>query len=58
MLRKYLQWTLRGTKGHNSEDGGWNSGYLWKLRRKILPRPSDPPTAMENQNGIILTDPL
>ena len=44
-------------KGINSEDGAWNSGYLWKLRRKIHPRPSDPPTAMENQNGILLTDP-
>ena len=45
-------------KGVNSEDGGWNSGHLWKLRKKISPRPSDPPTAMENTDGVLLTDPI
>ena len=44
-------------KGINSEDGGWNSGYLWKLKNKVSPRPTDPPTAMENKDGILLTDP-
>ena len=41
----------------NSEDGGWNSGFLWKLKNKVSPRPTDPPTAMENMDGILLTDP-
>ena len=44
-------------KGINYEEGGWNAGYLWKLRRKISPRPQDPPTAMENNEGVLLTDP-
>ena len=44
-------------KGINAEDGGWNSGHLWKLRKKISPKPADPPTAMENQDGVLLTDP-
>ena len=44
--------------GINCEDGGWNSGFLWKLRSKISPRPEEPPTAMESSNGVLLTDPL
>ena len=40
-------------KGINYEEGGWNSGHLWKLRRKISPRPVDPPTAMENPEGVL-----
>ena len=44
-------------KGMTCEDGGWNPGYLWKLKSKISPRPIDPPTAMENSSGVLLTDP-
>ena len=43
-------------KGINSEDGGWNPQNLWKLRSKISPRPVDPPSAMENNEGILLTE--
>ena len=39
------------------EDGGWNSGQLWKLKKKISPRPMDPPTAMKNDEGVLLTNP-
>ena len=42
--------------GINCDDGGWHSGHLWKLRRKLSPRPSDPPTAMINTDGVRLTD--
>ena len=45
-------------KGINSEEGGWNPGYLWKLRDKLHPKPRDPPTAMENKDGVLLTDPI
>ena len=44
-------------KGINSEEGGWNSGQLWKLKKKLSPRPSEPPTAMESDNGVLLTAP-
>ena len=37
-------------KGINSEEGGWNPRYLWKLRDKLHPKPRDPPTAMENKD--------
>ena len=32
----------------DSEDGGFNSGRLWKLKKKLSPKPHDPPTAMKN----------
>ena len=54
MADKYVEHMYRTIK----EDGGWNSGHLWKLRQKLHPRPADPPTAMENQHGVLLTDPL
>ena len=37
------------------EDGGFNSGKLWKLKQKLSPRNHDPPTAMRNENGELLT---
>ena len=45
-------------KGINCEDGGWNPQSLWKLRSKLSPRPVESPTAMENKDGILLTDPV
>ena len=42
--------------GLNCEDGGWNSGFLWKLRTKLNPRPAEPPTAMKNSDGVLLTN--
>ena len=43
-------------KNIDSEDGGFNSGRLWKLKKKLSPKYDDPPTAMKNLNGEILTD--
>ena len=43
-------------KGVDSEEGGWNAGQLWKLRKKLSPRPLDPPMAMESKDGVLLTD--
>ena len=40
----------------NSEDGGFNSGKLWKLKKKLSPTNTDPPTAMLNSEGKLLTD--
>ena len=39
----------------NSEDGGFNSGKLWKLKKKLSPKHNDPPTAMYNSDGTLLT---
>ena len=35
----------------DSEDGVFNSGRLWKLKKKLSPKPHDPPTAMKNQGS-------
>ena len=40
----------------NSEDGGFNSGKLWKLKKKLSPTNIDPPTAMKNSEGDLLTN--
>ena len=40
----------------DSEDGGYNSSKLWKLKNKLSPRFTDPPTAMMNSEGKLLTD--
>ena len=37
------------------EDGGLNSGKLWKLKKKLAPRISEPPSAMEDSEGNVLT---
>ena len=37
------------------EDGGVNAHEMWKLRKKMCPKNSDPPTAMTDKNGNLLT---
>ena len=39
----------------DSEDGGFNAGHLWKLKKKLSPRFTEPPTAMMNADGKLLT---
>ena len=39
----------------DSEDGGFNAGKLWKLRRKLSPKTGDPPCAMQSAEGKLLT---
>ena len=42
-------------EGIDSEDGGFNSGKLWKLKKKLSPNIIDPPTAMKDSGGKLLT---
>ena len=37
------------------DEGGFNSGHLWKLKKKLSPRCRDPPTAMLDTKGNIIT---
>ena len=37
------------------EEGGLNSGHLWRLKKKLSPRCRDPPTAMMDKNGVLHT---
>ena len=39
-----------------AEDGGFNSGKLWKLKKKLSPKSNEPPTAMEDSEGKLLTN--
>jgi hypothetical protein len=38
----------------DSEDGGFNAGHLWKLKKKLSPRFTEPHTAMMNADGKLL----
>ena len=37
------------------EEGGINSGNLWRLKKKLSPRCRDPPTAMVDRKGVLHT---
>ena len=39
----------------NCDEGGFNSGHLWKLKKKLSPRGRDPPTAMLDPFGNLVT---
>ena len=42
--------------GMNCEDGAINSGKLWKLKKKLHKKFVDPPTAMKDSRGKLLTE--
>ena len=39
----------------NCEDGGYNPGGLWKLKHKVIPKPTQVPTGMKDKCGKLLT---
>jgi hypothetical protein len=40
----------------DAEDGGFNAGKLWKLKKKLSPKTNEPPSAMENSHGKLITN--
>ena len=52
VMFKNIMAEVKGMEG--SEDGGFNAGRLWKLKRKLSPKDSDPPTAMINSVGKLI----
>ena len=38
-----------------SDEGGFNSGHLWKIKNKLRPKNKMVPTAMMNKEGKIVT---
>ena len=42
-------------EGLECEEGGLNSGRLWKLKRKLFSKFNDPPSAIKDKNGKLLT---
>ena len=53
---QYFEKIKEATKDINCEDGGVNSGKLWKLKKELCPRTRDPPTAMLDTQGNLVTD--
>ena len=48
---------MEGVKGcDNSDEGGFNTGHIWKLKKKLSPRVNDVPSAMKNSEGKLLTN--
>ena len=41
--------------GIKCEEGGIHSGRLWRLRKKLFPKSRDPPTAMKDPDGNLVT---
>ena len=44
------------TGKYDCEDGGFHSGKLWNLKKHLFPKHRDPPTAMVDDKGNILTN--
>ena len=42
-------------KNISCDDGGFNAGKFWKLKKKLNPRAQDPPTAMLDEDGNLVT---
>ena len=42
-------------EGIHYEEGGLNSGNLWKLKNKLNKKYPDPPTAMRDEQGNLIT---
>ena len=43
--------------GIKPDEGGIHSGKLWKLKKKLSPRCRDPPTAMQDKHGNLVSSP-
>ena len=43
-------------EGMKFEEGGINSGKLWTLRKKLFPKSRNPPTAMCDLEGNLVTN--
>ena len=43
------------TNKYDCDDGGFHSGKLWNLKKHLFPKHRDPPTAMKDDAGNLLT---
>ena len=46
---------LEDISGIECDKGGTHSGKLWRMRKKLFPRSCDPPTAMTDNQGNLVT---
>ena len=54
--KEYMGKIEDATKNINTNEGGYNSGNLWKLKKQIFPQCRDSPTAMFDQEGVLQTE--
>ena len=52
----YYEKIKDATKDIDCENGGVNSSKLWKLKKHLCPQTRDPPTAMLDSTGNLVTD--
>ena len=43
-------------KGIRGDEGGYNPGHLWKLKKKLASKHIEPPISMKNADGNLLTN--
>ena len=48
-------WCTLLLSGISCEEGCFNSGKLWNLKKKLCPKVNDPPTALVDERGNIIT---
>ena len=55
LAEKNVKIIKQETKGINCEIGGVNSNKLWQLKKKLCKKATDPPSAMINSEGDLIT---
>ena len=58
MADKNIQFIKEHLLQLDSIEGNFNQMKIWKLKNKLLPRPSDPPMAKKDKGGNLITAPL
>ena len=54
--KEYIDRIEKESKYIDPENGGFNTGHLWKLKKEMFPQGRDLPTAMLDRDGILQTD--
>ena len=52
----YFKKIDEATQGTTCEEGGMTNNKLWELKKKLFPQNRDPPTAMKDVKGNLVTD--
>ena len=56
LAQEYFDKVIEATKELDCQEGGKSSGELWKLKKQMCPQSRDPPTAMKDKDGSLVTN--
>ena len=56
LAEEYLDKIRKASNNIDCAEGGNVSGEIWKLKKHIFPKSRDPPTAMMDEDGILVTN--